>query len=248
MKNQLTLILLLIMSFQANAIVVIDNLKFDDENLGFNGTAGIDFKGTDGNTKNSAWKVDSSFYWRKSDYINFVLMGYDYGKSKDTVNMDKSFIHARHIRKTDTFADWEMFTQLEKNEFTRLSSRGLVGTGMRMSAGDNSFVGLGGLYFDERLNQSADNIDEDDDGFRVNAYWNGNYKYNDHTSFKTQLYYQPKVDEFSDFRVLFESSLKVNITDRLAVKFSLDIVHDNKPPQGIEKTDYSYSSGFVYSF
>ena len=48
--------------------------------------------------------------------------------------------------------------------------------------------------------------------------------------------------------VLEQASLHVNLTRRLDLKISLDMAHDNRPPQLIEKTDTTYRTGIEYQF
>jgi putative salt-induced outer membrane protein YdiY len=62
------------------------------------------------------------------------------------------------------------------------------------------------------------------------------------------LYAQPNVVEPGDFRLLERATLKVNVTNSIALKLDFEVRHDNKPPEQVEKTDYKYTTGIEYSF
>ncbi|VAX01867.1 hypothetical protein MNBD_GAMMA22-179 [hydrothermal vent metagenome] len=242
-------IIIMFTAINAHAIVSIGNLKFDEKNVGFNGSLNIDASGASGNSDKSSWHVGSNLVWRTKNYINLFLFGYDYGESNNQTNANKTFTHFRHIQQYTHTIDWELFAQLEKNEFTRLTRRELLGVGLRFSIEPNTLLGLGVFRFSERLDKTASSTDKlKDDGFRLNAYWNGEYTINPMSSFKARLYYQPKVDEFTDVRVLFNSDLKIKLYQNLSVKLSVDVTHDSRPPQGVKDTDFTYRSGVEYNF
>ncbi len=233
----------------ASAIVTVSNLRFDNTNSEFVGSFEADIRGASGNTDNSALHLGTNLIWRRSHYINLMIIGYDYGESNNKRNINKTFIHARHIQQYNSTFDWEIFTQIEQNEFTRLSRRKLLGGGIRLAVATNGYLGIGAFYFTERLDKAdftTDNLN--DDGIRYNAYWSGDYNFNEATLFESQLYYQPKSDDFNDYRVLFNGSIKVNISQNLGLKISIAVIHDNRPPQNIEQTDFSYRSGIEYNF
>lgn len=249
MTRSIIFAFLVLASFHVNAIVTVSNLRFDGSNPGFTGSVEADLSGASGNTDKSSWHVGSDLVWRQSEYINLLLIGYDYGKSNNETNLNKTFIHARHIHQYNDSFDWELFAQIEQNEFTRLSSRRLLGGGVRFPFDDNILVGIGAFYFEERLDKITGSTDKlDDDGVRITTYWGGDYKYGEVTTFNARVYYQPKIDEFDDYRVLFRGSMKVKISDNLGVKINIGVVHDNQPPQTVEQTDITYRTGIEYNF
>ncbi len=249
MERSFFFVLLICFSSNASAIVTISNLKFDNTNSEFIGSFEADIRGSSGNTDNSAWHLGSNLIWHRSRYINLFILGYDYGESNNKRNLNKTFIHTRHIHQYNSTLDWELFGQLEQNEFTRLSRRELLGGGIRIPVMTNGHLGIGAFYFAEWLDKADFTTDKlNEDGFRFNAYWSGDYKFNDATLFESRLYYQPKIDESNDYKVLFNGSIKVNISKNLGLKLSVNIVHDNRPPQNIEKTDFNYRSGIEYNF
>jgi len=64
-----------------------------------------------GNSVVEHYKLDLQIHQRQEAYINIGLVGYEYGKSNDQTNIDKSFVHLRHIRDLSGHWDYEFFTQ-----------------------------------------------------------------------------------------------------------------------------------------
>ena len=232
----------------------MDGLHFGaEQKQGLSGDVEILFSGTSGNSDTTTTSLDTQINWIESRYINLFLAGYKYGKANGVQNADNAFGHYRHIHNINATMDWEGFAQLEQNEFTRLSYRGLLGGGMRFAIGDTSshkgFLGLGAFYSKEKIQYR---ISLTDDGTysqtRGNFYVLSRYKGTPTISWSNAIYYQPRLNEVSDYRALLQSKLDFKINHKLNFRVSLDIAHDSKPSQSIEKTDTSYSTGLNWSF
>ena len=173
--------LLMLSPLSSMAIVNMDSLHFDKNNKRFSVDVDLTASGSSGNSNNSKVAFNSQFSWIKKKSINLVLMGHQYGDSNHARNVNKSFLHYRHIAKISDEMDWEAFSQIEKNEFTRLSYRGLVGTGLRFSIlksnEHDAFLGLGGFYSQEETEFTSGLTDDGVVDFvRANIYFFSKYK------------------------------------------------------------------------
>ena len=149
--------------------------------------------------------------------------------------------------------DLELFAQLEKNEFTRLSYRGLLGSGLRFSVGESeqhaAFLGLGAFYSKEKIEFVAGLTDDGVEEFtRANLYFLSKYKLNPTINFSNAIYYQPRLNKFSDYRALLKTKLDFKINSSLSFRLSLDVEHDSEPSQTIKSTDVSYMTGLKFNF
>ena len=149
--------------------------------------------------------------------------------------------------------DLEVFGQLEKNEFTRLSYRGLVGAGIRYSIAKSNkhrgFLGIGGFYSSEKTEATAGLTDDGVENFaRANFYFLSKYKINSTLNFSNVIYYQPRLSDFSDYSALLESKLDFKIIKNLSLCLSLDVEYDSQPSQSIKGTDVSYMTGLAIKF
>lgn len=242
-----------VFSMPALAIVNMDGLHFDKQEDTFSADLDLTVSGASGNSKSLDASLNAQFNWITDQSINLAILGYQYGETNDVGSVNKSFIHYRYIFQLNNSMDLELFTQLETNEFTRLSYRGLLGTGVRFSVANsehhNAFLGLGGFYSKEETEFTIGLTDHGVEEFtRANFYFLSKYKVNSTVDFSNALYYQPRIKRVSDYRALFESKLDFKINEDLSFRLSLDIEYDSEPPQSILSTDVSYMTGLVFSF
>ena len=83
---------------------------------------------------------------------------------------------------------------------------------------------------------------------RGNFYFVATYRLNDTVSLGSTTYYQPATSDPGDFRALEQAALRVVLTHTLDLKITLEIAYDSRPPQLVDKTDVTYSTGIEYRF
>jgi putative salt-induced outer membrane protein YdiY len=237
----------------AQAIVNMDNLHFRSFQTGFSGAADLMLSGSSGNTENSLISLNSQMQWNTDTAINLLLIGSDYGKSSGERNVNKHFIHGRHIRRWLENIDYEFFAQVEKNEFTRLSRRSLLGAGYRFSFANGQatrvILGAGAFHSVEDIEPRTGLTDDATEKLtRGNFYLLSRHNINKQLKLSNVLYYQPDLSNTADYRLLYEGDISVKINESLDMKVSLDITHDSMPPQTIEETDASLKVGLQVNF
>lgn len=235
------------------AIVNMDGLHFDNQKDTFTADLDLTISGTSGNSDKSKVSLNTQLSWIGDKSINLAIFGHQYGENDGVRNVNKSFIHYRYIHQLSDITDLEMFGQLESNEFTRLSYRGLLGSGLRFSIANSdnhhAFFGAGIFYSKEEVEFTTGLTDDGVEEFaRANLYLLSKYKVNPGVSFSNVLYYQPSVNQASDYRALLESKFDFKINQDLTLRLSIDIEHDSDPSQTIENTDISYLTGLKFSF
>ena len=237
----------------AFAIVNMDALHFAENNDNFTADMDASISGTSGNSERFKSALNTQFTWINKKSIHLAILGHEYGKSNNLRSVNKAFVHYRYIFQLNNTLDVELFTQLEKNEFTRLSYRGLVGSGLRFSVAKtdehSAFIGLGAFHSKEKIEFVEGLTDDGVDEFaRGNFYFLSKFKVSPSVSFSNVLYYQPRLSQFSDYRALLESKFDFKISTNLVFRLSLDVSHDSKPSQSIESTDISYMTGLKFNF
>ncbi|ALP52519.1 hypothetical protein Tel_04805 [Candidatus Tenderia electrophaga] len=239
---------------QACAIVNVENMRIGAPEPGVSGNIDLSISGDSGNTDTAEAGLDSRLQYHRRQVTDFVILSYDYGETNDRRNTNSTLLHARHVVQYRPRRAWEAYAQAEQDEFTRLSFRGLVGAGMRFTLverGDRLglYFGAGAYYTRETLEQRPGLTDDGTDEYsRASFYLSYKHKLNAQVSVMSTTYYQPRLDDGEDFRALEQASLAVKMNDHLSVKLSLDIRHDSRPPQAVEKTDVSYFTGLSYAF
>lgn len=235
------------------AIVNMDGIHFDNNEDRFSTDIDLTVSGSSGNSTTSKAALNSQLSWIDQNSINLAILGYQYGESNNVRSVNKSFIHYRYIHKLKDSLDVEFFTQLEQNEFTRLSYRGLIGSGVRYSIANTDkhrgFLGVGAFYSKEEIEYTPGLTDDGIEEFtRANFYFLSKYKITPAISFSNVIYYQPQLNRASDYRALLDSKLDIKIRKDLSFRLSLDIQHDSEPSQTIKNTDVSYMTGLVFKF
>lgn len=248
----LTILLLLGFSNLAQAIVNMDELHFKGQKEPFSGSVSLSASGVSGNTEQSSINFSTQVQWNREEYINLIVLGHAYGKSNGERNVNNSFIHTRHVHQISESLDYELYAQLEENEFTRLSYRGLYGAGLRLPFwGTDShiaYLGLGGFHEVEKISGSGGSSDSEINRTeRWNFYFMSRYK-GESVKFSNTLYWQPRMTEFPDRRALFVSLLKVKANKDLYLTLKFEVAHDSLPPAGVEETDTRVKTGFEYEF
>lgn len=252
---QLVFVCLSFYAETAIAIVNIENMRVDSESKtqGFESMLALDISGKNGNTQKVKAGLGARGQWYKEKGTQFIVLNYEYGESSEIKDTDKTFLHYRNIRYQNKELAWEVFSQIENNKFTRLSLRGLLGAGIRWQILKNSeqisYLGLGAFRSKEKLEEQAPATDYGVTyNNRINLYLVYKYTISDNSRFVNTLYYQPDISDTKDYRLLEQFGLQVDINGNLSFKVSLDMAHDNRPPQLINKTDTSYNTGFEYRF
>ena len=251
---RLILILICAWSGAAHAIVNVEDMRIGSPKPGYSGHVDVAISGKSGNTDKAETQLDAHLRWHRERITNLLIASYDYAETSSVRDTNNTFLHARHVRQTSELRAWEWFAQWEENEFARLSFRRLVGTGMRLTLAESPerlsmHLGLGAFYTQQQLEQQPGLSDGGDASFwRANLYFAYKHRLNQQLSLQSTTYYQPKLADGADFRALEQAALTVKMTDRLSLRLALDIIHDSRPPETVEQTDVSYTTGLSYDF
>lgn len=236
-----------------SAIVNMEDMHFSDGKPGGSGSLLFDYSGAKGNEDKSQSGMGFNYRFASEESLNLFSANYRRGESNGVRDTNNAFLHARHIREMNNKKAWEVFAQLEKNEFTRLKLRSLFGGGLRKKITDRDktqqYLGLGLFYAIEKLDP-AKVVDEEAEtrNTRVNFYSLNRLVWSDNTKFYFTLYAQPVINDWKDYRLLGIASLNVAIDQHLSLKLSYNVSHDSEPPALVKQTDSRYMTGFEYHF
>ncbi|MGW8248235.1 MAG: DUF481 domain-containing protein [Acidiferrobacterales bacterium] len=235
-------------SSQAFAIINVESMRVQKESDGFSGKLQLDADLASGNTNSQRFSFGNRLQWDSGNKTNFIITSYSYGESSGVRDVNKGFIHLRHIEHINQKWAWESFGQMEQNEFTRLEYRGLIGGGVRHTLRQDDdksgvYLGLGGFYSTERLDDNTTTS-----LVRANIYFVIKHKLNDTNRFMSTTYYQPAIDNPDNFRALEQLTYEIAINKKLDLLLSLDITHNSQPPSGVEPTDTGFHTGIKYKF
>jgi len=238
----------------ALAIVNVDAVHIGAPVDGFSGTASASAGGAAGNSDRFRGRADGRLQWHADKHTDFAVFSYEYGSSRGRTDTNREFAHLRHRFQFTPAWTLEGFVQAERDEFARLSFRGLAGAGLRrtlLQKDDQAtvYLGLGMMFEREILRRDFRTNDRRGESLaRANNYLSMQVKINAQTRFSSTLFYQPSVSDFSDFRLLEEAALHVRLTDDMELRLNIEVRHDSRPPQTVKTTDFTYTTGITLNF
>lgn len=253
-KNSLAVLAALFWSLPAYAILNVEDLRVGRPVTGVSGNVDLSISGKSGNSDTRALALDSRVQKRLGKVTDFAILSYDYGEAANVSSANAALLHGRHVVQYGPRRAWEAFAQVERDEFTRLSFRGLLGAGLRFTLLEEEgrlslHLGAGGFISRETLSKRTGLTDDGTDNYaRGNFYLAYKQQLNPQVTIVSTTYYQPRVDDIGDFRALEQAALAVKMSEQLAVRLSLNISHDSRPPQTVKKTDVSYITSLSYNF
>lgn len=223
------------------------------EKAGFSGNVSGSFVTKRGNTDKDEYSAGLKLqYDEASRYVAWGVLSYDYGKSSDVKNEDKTYAHLRYIRRLyGEDLCGELFVQTEQDRFKDINNRSLAGAGVRWRFFNSSewgkgYFGLGGFY--EYVDYSDAAVNPTEENARLNSYVAYTKSFASESTFSYVGYYQPKFDESSDFVTLQSLELLLPVYEKLSLSFSVELDYDSRPPAGIKKRNTAQKTALSWRF
>jgi putative salt-induced outer membrane protein YdiY len=185
---------------------------------------------------------------RSGAHTILALARVRYGKNDGNTYASSSFGHVRYTRWFVPRVGGEAFVQLERDRFTLLQVRSLIGAGGRIEVAHASHLYF---YYGSSLMLELENLDGSEvsihpassESVRWSNYVSLRWEITDRATLSTTVYAQPRVDEFEDIRVLQDAALQIDITSTVSFRFVLRQRFDNRPPDNIEDHDLFVENG-----
>ena len=236
-------------------------LRKEDLSPGLHTTLGADLGCIAGNSDLLQLKSNLRFDYLKGGNHFFLVTQYQQG-STDTLFINKGFAHLRGVRALTLRLYVEGFLQREFNEFIDLEDRQLVGGGLRIRWRQRQDslekppplqlnTGIGLMWEREQIDTTGQASGDPEHGAVASLVRSTNYlvvrwQLDDRLAFFSTTYYQVDPRRFSDYRVLWEGRLGVNLTRRLSLTINLDSRYDSEPPEGVKPYDLELTTGISY--
>jgi len=221
------------------------------EKSALSGEFGIGAKYDKGNAEKNALNFTIKSQYDSKDWLIYLKASYNYGESNGMSDTNDGVIHLRYLH---TFFnpqhDYELFFQSEFNEFQKIKNRELLGANIRRKLDlgfDKLYLGLGAFY-SYMEEDSITIINPTYQQLNLNSYISFLKKLNSHFSITYVGYYQPNVENFSDFRTFQVLQFSNLISKNLSLSLDINHQYDAKPYVGVEKSDLRSSINLRYTF
>lgn len=244
---QTFLILTLLISTQAQAFINIESLR-QIEGQGYLGQTTLQISGQQGNTDKFTSQASTMGVYRFDANEWLYTASYKYGTSANIKDTNLGSGHIRHTWNYQEELAYEAFTQTAFDEFKKLNSQNYAGGNLRFrllhSESNRLYAGTGIFYEVEDF----EGQNEDVEGFRGNLYLSHVARLNEIVTSSTVIYYQPKFNDISNYRLRFMTGLDLRITNTLSLDVDFNLVNDSGLPEGVKQTDLDYLVGFSVKY
>ncbi len=247
------LLLLQIFILSSFAIIDVSTVDFGEKPEGFSGSAFGSFQKKRGNTDKDEMEYGGRIQYDTPETITWLQGAVEKDQVSDVPTDDNAFIHLRHIHQLfDPRWAMEFYTQAKKDKFKYLQSRTVYGTGLRYKIADSAqygklFMGLSAMGEKNRYTHQ-DEVYEDEHNYRLSAYLSYTIKMDKNLEFSYLGYYQPKIDNGSDYTTSSTVEMMIHLTQVIDLSYQLEFDYDADPISNVQKKDTRQKLSFVYRF
>ncbi len=246
-KILITMILVLLASSASFAQVNTERKRMGLKKSGFSGSISLTYAVTMGNSELIEFGLAPNVVWRMGRHQMFMLNDLDLVSSDDQDIISEGFSHVRYNLDITNHFVYELFLQAQYDKSQELEERRLAGTGIRiLYINDKQTLVANGLTFMYEYEELSDrSISEI---IRGSVYLSTRFNLNNTVKFRNAVYFQPKLDEFEDYRILDEGELSIFISENISFISSIKYRYDSKPPFSIKHYDLSLDNGLKFVF
>lgn len=230
-------------------IVNVESQRIHTDTTGWAGSFGGNFSVTQNIDKVFSAAAFAHLQYKTKKDLYLFLGDYSFLKGAETKYLDNMFYHLRYNRKLTEILRWEIFSQLQTNKVTKIDNRFLAGMGPRfkLHKSDKVQVYLGILIMYEYEKELTEPPVYHRD-FRNSSYATLTYRPVGNFELISTTFYQPRLNQFNDFRILNQESANLSITQKLSATLTWNYLYDRYPAAGVPDVNYSFSTGFKYAF
>lgn len=237
----------------AVAQVNIERLRMGMPRDGNAGSIEASFTGRTGSTEGiTAGALAQAQVVRRAHWL-FAHGSGDYTRWGGKTSIARSFIHLRYAYRLHPRVSAELFGQEQTDRIRLLRLRQVGGAGPRLVFfNDPDFqlsAGTAWMLEHELIRVEGDSPDDPATlSHRWSNYLSAVWVDASGVSFSNVLYVQPRFDRIHDNRILFESSLVIDLGKRIATRVGISVRRDSDPPTGVPPVDAEVKNSIVVKF
>ena len=196
--------------------------------------------------------ADVRVQYKTAKDLYLVLGEYNWSGASSKTNTHNAYLHLRYNRKLKpSFLRWEVFSQYQFNKITRINLRILNGTGPRFKllGKEKALIYLGVLYmfeYTKELNQENTILYLKE--HRNSSYLSFSIFPNNMISILSTSYYQPRLDQWKDYRISNITEFRAKISKKLYIGMAYKFNFDTYPSEGISRVTHSFENKIGVAF
>jgi putative salt-induced outer membrane protein YdiY len=230
-------VLFLLAALSSTAQVVnIESRRIDARKPGWQGYGEVWFSYLKNQNTATTLGTRLSLVYLKERHRFLLISDASFNQSNATNIESAGFQHVRYNYVLGPRWVWEGFGQVYFSRQMRLYPRYTFGSGPRYKVykGDSMQVYLGAslMFEHEALQNPRQQYSSD----RLSAYFSWVLSKHAYLKFDWMFLYQPRLAEFSDYRIQTELRCDVDLYKRIRLRLSGSILYDTHPPEGVPQT------------
>jgi putative salt-induced outer membrane protein YdiY len=230
-------------------VVNIESERLKADSNGIYGSLGGNFELTSNTKRVVIFDAAAQLEYKQDSNLYLLLGNYGFVSGDKEAFANNAFVHLRYNRKITTLLRWEVFTQLQFNEVSKINLRYLLGTGPRFKLVDKEKLKIYAAslaMFEYEEDDTSENAYHRD--VRSSSYLTFTFVPIQNLRIISTTYYQPLYNELSDFRLMNQESVEISISGRFKLEPAFNYLYDSKPVSGVPKVNYSFKMGLEYHF
>lgn len=249
MKTAFSILALIFFLGNSNAQVLnIEKERIRTDTTGWSGSGQLSFNLLSNVQKLAEFGLEGHLQYKTYRSLYLALSDYELINSGKSDYSNKGMLHLRYNYKLSKLITYEGFMQGQFNKVLNLEFRGLLGSGLRfkMIGHDKLRLYSGLAYMFEYELPSGEVAEEYN--HRMSSYLSLSIRPNANFSIYGTMYYQPRIDYFTDYRISVGLDLMFRITRHLYYAVSYEELDDNRPISNVPKITYSLKNKLVLDF
>ncbi len=230
-------------------IINVETLRMKTDTLGWAGVAKLSFSMKKNVNEQLDLKNHIHVQYKFPRHIILFVNKVSFSRADDSDFSNEAMQHLRYNYKYNKKFTQEIFIQNQYNAISKIEYRRLAGLGIRwkISSSENYRVYLGNsiMYETEKTQETIPTHSSD---WRNSTYFSFTFKFSENAEWISTTYFQPKINQFEDYRLFHQSALSLNLFKNLAFVTTFDYAFDAFPVEGIPKKEYELTNGLMYSF
>ena len=243
-------VLLAIQTTASYGQVNIERLRLSELDF-MAGSVGGSFSVRAGNVEFYSLGLNGRYDITKGRHDAFLVGRVNLIQDESTVLSYIRFGHLRYNYDIKTWWQLEGFAQGEYDEIRLLNQRLLFGTGFRFKVfkSPNATLHLGTtpMLEIEHLNPSVVGVEQNTQVARWSNYVSWRTSREGFMSLVHTTYVQPQITDFSDLRLLNETSIDFVLFANLSLGIVMNLRYDSNPPPAVKDFDFTLSNTLKYS-
>jgi len=246
---KIVIALAIVISIPANAQVInIENKRFMNDTNGWIGNADFNFNVFNNTQQVLQFSNTMRIQYQKNRSRFILLNDLNFIKAGNTDFANAGYQHFRYNYKVNKWITMEAFTQTQYNPVLKLDFRYLLGAGPRLKLLKkvHAKIYVAALYMYEYDDIVADPIVLHE--HRISSYLTCTFSVLKNVELTSTTFYQPNIQNTSDYRIANDSGLEIHINKHLNFKSSFNMLYDTYQPLGVPDLVYSFRNGLSVKF